>query len=202
MVLDETVRRRRARRVRALRSGRPFRGPCIDAFHHLVRTRLLVYMTYEVELAALTENDAAVGIDMGVSDRLTLSDGKTVRRQRKPNQQLARAQRRLVRFRDGSHRLRKSRVVMASRQHREPVCSRNDCYWTTTDLVRWLGLLVVEDHRIRNMMASAKGTLEKPGTKIRQLEGLWNFGLGAWGGIPQSRPSWYKVVHQGARMWR
>ena len=38
--------------------------------------RLFVNLTYEVELATLPESEAAVGVDMGVSDRLALSNGE------------------------------------------------------------------------------------------------------------------------------
>ena len=83
--------------------------------------RLFVNMTYEVEQAVLPKSDAAVGIDMGVSDRLALSTGETVKRRRKRNRQLERAQRRLSSCRKGSHRWRQRRAVLANHQHRERV---------------------------------------------------------------------------------
>ena len=55
--------------------------------------RLFVNLTYEVELAVLPGSDAAVGIDMGVSDRLALSNGERVGRRRKASKHLARMQR-------------------------------------------------------------------------------------------------------------
>ena len=58
--------------------------------------RLFINLTYEVELAALPGSDAVVGIDMGVSDRLALSNGERVGRRRKANKRLARMQRRLL----------------------------------------------------------------------------------------------------------
>ena len=44
--------------------------------------RLFVNLTYEVEQAVLPKSDAAVGVDMGVSDRLALSNGERVGRRR------------------------------------------------------------------------------------------------------------------------
>ena len=134
--------------------------------------RLFVNLTYEVELAALPASDAAVGIDMGVSDRLALSNGETVRRRNKPNAKLRRAQRRLSGCKKGGHRWRKRRAILANQQHRERIRNRNECHRITTKLVRRFGLLAVENLGIRNMTASATGTLENPGTNVRQKAGL------------------------------
>ncbi len=134
--------------------------------------RLFVNTTYEAELAALVESDVAVGIDMGVSDRLALSNGETVRRRRKPHKKLSRAQRRLSACRKGSHRWRKRRAVLANQQHRERVRNRNECHRVTTELVRRFGLIAVEDLQIKNMTASAKGTIEEPGRNVAAKTGL------------------------------
>ena len=134
--------------------------------------RLFVNLTYEVELATLPESEAAVGVDMGVSDRLALSNGEHVGRRRKPNAKLRRAQRRLSTCKRGSHRWRKRRAVLANQQHRERIRNRNECHRITTDLVRRFGLIAVEDLAIKNMTRSAAGTLENPGTGVAQKRGL------------------------------
>ena len=134
--------------------------------------RLFVNLTYEVELATLPESEAAVGVDMGVSDRLALSNGEHVGRRRKPNAKLRRAQRRLSTCKKGSHRWRKRRAVLANQQHRERIRNRNECHQITTDLVRRFGLIAVEDLAIKNMTRSAAGTLENPGTGVAQKRGL------------------------------
>ena len=134
--------------------------------------RLFVNLTYEGELATLPESEAAVGVDMGVSDRLALSNGEHVGRRRKPNAKLRRAQRRLSTCKKGSHRWRKRRAVLANQQHRERIRNRNECHRITTDLVRRFGLIAVEDLAIKNMTRSAAGTLENPGTGVAQKRGL------------------------------
>ena len=134
--------------------------------------RLFVNLTYEVEQAALPRTEAAVGVDMGVSDRLALSNEEHVGRRRKPNSKLRRAHRRLSGCRKGSHRWRKRRAVLANQQHRERVRNRNECHRITTDLVRRFGLIAVEDLAIRNMTRSAKGTIDNPGINVRQKSGL------------------------------
>ena len=134
--------------------------------------RLFVNLTYEVELAVLPGSDAAVGIDMGVSDRLALSNGERVGRRRKASKHLARMQRRLSKCRKGGHRWKQRRAVLANHQHRERIRNRNECHRVTTELVRRFGLIAIEDLAIRNMTASAKGTLENPGRNVRQKAGL------------------------------
>ena len=134
--------------------------------------RLFVNLTYEVELEALPGSVAAVGIDMGVSDRLALSNGERVGRRSKASKRLARMQRRLSGCRKGGHRWRKRKSVLANHQYRERVRNHNECHRVTTELVRRFGLIVLEDLSIRNMTASAKGTLENPGTGVAQKRGL------------------------------
>ena len=134
--------------------------------------RLFVNLTYEVEQTVLPKSDAAVGVDMGVSDRLALSNGEHVGRRRKPNAKLRRAQRRLSTCKKGSHRWRKRRAVLANQQHRERIRNRNECHRITTDLVRRFGLIAMEDLAIKNMTRSAAGTLENPGTGVAQKRGL------------------------------
>ena len=134
--------------------------------------RLFVNLTYEVEQTVLPKSDAAVGVDMGVSDRLALSTGETVSRRNKPNAKLRRAQRRLSGCRKGGHRWQKRRAVLANQQHRESVRNRNECHRVTTELVRRFGLIALEGLAIKNMTRSASGTLENPGRNVRQKAGL------------------------------
>ena len=134
--------------------------------------RLFVNMTYEVELEALPGSVAAVGIDMGVSDRLALSNGERVGRRRKASKRLVRMQRRLSGCRKGGHRWRKRKAILANHQHRERVRNRNECHRVTTDLVRRFGLIAVENLQVKNMTTSAAGTIEEPGTGVAQKRGL------------------------------
>ena len=120
----------------------------------------------------MPRTEATVGIDLGISDRLALSTGEVVKRRRKPNKRLIRAQQRLSRCKKGGHRWRKRKLVLANQQHRERVRNRNECHRITTDLVRRFGLIAVENLAIKNMTASAAGTLEQPGTGVAQKRGL------------------------------
>ena len=93
-------------------------------------------------------------------------------RRRKASKHLARMQRRLSKCRKGGHRWKQRRAVLANHQHRERIRNRNECHRVTTELVRRFGLIAIEDLAIRNMTASAKGTLENPGRNVRQKAGL------------------------------
>ena len=148
--------------------------------------RLFVNLTYAEERVALPVNADAIGIDMGVSDRLALSTGERVGRRRKPSKRLVRMQRRLSRCKKGSRRWQERRATLANHQHRERVRNRNECHRVTTDLVRRFGLIAVEDLLIVNMSKSAKGTLEKPGKKVAQKSGLnRSIAEQSWGMIRQ-----------------
>jgi len=134
--------------------------------------RLFVNLTYAVEQESLPLSSAVVGIDMGVSDRMALSTGEVLRRRQKPNGKLRRSQQRLSRCRKGSRRWKQRRATLANHQYRERVRNRNECHRVTTELVRRFGLIAVEDIAIKNMSASAKGTLDDPGKNVKQKAGL------------------------------
>ena len=133
--------------------------------------RLFVNLTYKGDQATLPRSDAAVGIDMSVSDRLVLSNGERVGRKRKVDKRLVRMQRRLSGCRKGGHRWRKRKAVLANHQHRERVRNRNECHRVTSELVRRFGLIAMEDPSIRDTTAWAKGTVEQPGRNVRQKTG-------------------------------
>ena len=115
---------------------------------------------------------STIGIDMGVTDRMALSNGHTIDRRTKPNDRLKVIQERLSRCKKGSRRWRERKAILANHQHRERIRNRNECHRITTELVRRYDLIAVEDLPIVNMTKSAKGTLEKPGKNVAQKSGL------------------------------
>ena len=134
--------------------------------------RLWVNLAYAIEHEPLQPNNSAVGLDMGVLDRVALSTGERLGRRRKPNYKLKRAQQRMSRCRKGSRRWKQRRAVLSNLQDRERIRNRNECHRITTDLVRRFGLIALEDLPIKNMTASAKGTMEQPGKQVSQKAGL------------------------------
>ncbi len=161
--------------------------------------RLFVNLTYVEERQPLHSSSTAVGIDLGVSDRIALSTGERIGRRRKPNSKLRRAQQRLSRCTKGSRRWKRRRAILSNQQHRERVRNRNACHEITTELVRRFGLIALEDLNIKNMSASAKGTAECPGRNVAQKSGLnRNILEQSWGMIRQQLT--YKAAWAGREL--
>ena len=83
--------------------------------------RLWVNMTYAVEQAQPNASGLAVGMDMGVTNRIALSTGEAITRRNKPNDKMVRAQQRLSRCRKGSRSWRERRAVLSNAQDRERI---------------------------------------------------------------------------------
>lgn len=126
-----------------------------------------------------------VGVDRGVTVSAALSTGELLScpglsgRERTRLKQL---QRRLARSKRGSNRGAKIRAAVARWKAREADRRKNWVERTTTDLARRFDLIRVEGLKIRDMTRSARGTVERPGRKVRQKAGL-NRGIlaNAWG---------------------
>ena len=134
-----------------------------------------VSIGYAIERESLpqpTPSTTAVGLDMGVAARITLSDGRSVGRRSTDGERVAHLQRRISRCRRGSNNRRKLVGQFARLRHREQVRNRNECHRVTTDLIREYGLIAVEDLSIRNMTRSEGGTVEEPGTNVKAKSGL------------------------------
>ncbi len=161
--------------------------------------RLWVNLAYAVEHEPLQPNNNAVGLDMGVLDRVALSTGERLGRRRKPNYKLKRAQQRMSRCRKGSRRWKQRRAVLVNAQDRERIRNRNECHRITTDLVRRFGLIAIEDLSIKNMTRSAAGTLENPGVGVSQKRGLnRSVAEQTWGMIRQQLT--YKAAWAGREL--
>ena len=120
-------------------------------------------------------SSTASGIDRGVVKLATLSDGsifegsKPLKRLAK---RLAREQRELVRKTKFSNNWKKQRDRV-SRLHIRIADARNDeIHKATTIISKNHAVIVLEDLHTKNMTASAKGTVDEPGSKIRKKAGL------------------------------
>ena len=114
----------------------------------------------------------AVGLDMGVSDRIALSTGERIATRRADWSRRSLLQQRVSSAKRGS-RTRRARVaVYGNFLDRERVRNRNQCHRITTALVRRFGVIVLEDLSISNMTRSAKGTEEEPGKNVSAKAGL------------------------------
>lgn len=123
-----------------------------------------------------TTTGSVIGLDMGVVATVTTSNGEhlTMPETLTPGEKSRRArlQRRLARQTKGSNRRQRTKQSLACLSAREVDRRNNWIEQTTTALVRDHDLIVVEDLKITNMVRSAKGTVEEPGTNVAQKRGL------------------------------
>lgn len=115
----------------------------------------------EVPVEALPATDTRVGVDMGISSFIALSDGQAVpgfKPGRKAQKEMRRRQRALARCKLGSNRRRKAKERV-SRLHRHTADARRTFHHqTAAKLVRENGLIAVED---LNIKAMARGILAR-----------------------------------------
>lgn len=143
-----------------------------------------------------------LGIDLGLAKFAALSDGAAI----DPLKALARQQRRLRRYqrsvsrkKKGSANRRKA-VARLGNLHRRIARQRSDwLHKLTTDLADTHPVIALEDLRITNMSASAKGSAEAPGKNVAAKAGL-NRGIldAAWGEF--RRQLTYKVQWRGGQV--
>lgn len=120
-------------------------------------------------------SESAVGIDLGVARFAALSDGTFIEGAnafKKYEKRLAFYQRRMARKAKFSANSRKAKMKI-TRLQRKIAYVRNDLlHKASTTIGKNHAIIVMEDLRIVNMTASAKGTVEEPGTNVRAKTGL------------------------------
>lgn len=118
---------------------------------------------------------SAVGIDLGIAKPIVLSTGQVIQLPRtteKERHKLATLQRKVARKTKGSRNQAKARMAVA-RFHARLARRRKDAaHKATTIIAKNHGLIVVEDLKVRNMTASASGTVDDPGRNVATKSGL------------------------------
>ena len=116
-----------------------------------------------------------VGIDMCIVNFATFSYGTVIaplNSFKKKRKRLKKAQRSLSRKKKGSKNRQKARKRVA-KIHNSIRNSRNDfLHKASTTVSKNHATVAMEDLKVRNMSASASGTLEEPGKNVRQKSGL------------------------------
>ena len=156
------------------------------------------------ETAPALDVAPTLGIDLGLAAFAATSDGDIVlplkalaRQQRR----LKHAQRALSRKKRGSAN-RKKAVARLGNLHRRIARQRSDwLHKLSTGLAEAHPVIAIEDLQVRNMSASAAGTIEAPGRNVRAKAGL-NRGIldAAWGEF--ARQLTYKAEWRGGRVFR
>lgn len=161
-----------------------------------------ISLSCEIEIEAPINEGVAVGVDRGVVNTLALSTGEmfsvpqslaTVDRRHRA------AQRVIARRKKGSKR-RQHAIRRAARLTAKRYRIRRDWHHKTAlSIARRFGVVVLEDLKIANMTASARGTIELPGKNVRQKAGLnrsiLNQGWGSFAAILD-----YKLKERGGAL--
>jgi len=119
---------------------------------------------------------AVVGIDLGITATATTSDGEHLIRGElltpAERARRCRLQRRLARQTKGSNRRAATKHALARLTAREVDRRKDWIEKSTTALVRDHDLIAIEDLAVVNMVRSARGTVDQPGTNVAQKRGL------------------------------
>ena len=142
------------------------------------------------------------GIDFGITDWATFDNGETIENPRWTRNELPRLadlQRQRSRKKKGS--LRYIRLTRQTARLYERIGNhrREFLHQETAKLVRACAVIATEELQLKNMSRSAKGTLEKPGRRIRQKAGLNREILSAGLGMAHQMLA-YKAVEAGTRL--
>ena len=121
---------------------------------------------------ALPASHLAVGMDLGIRKRLTLSTGEVFPRGQRNDARARKLARAASRCQKGSRTRRKRYARLARHRRRERIRVRNECHRITTAIIHMFGGICVEDLKIMNMTRSARGTVEEPGQNVNAKKGL------------------------------
>lgn len=118
---------------------------------------------------------ACVGIDRGVAIPFALSTGAvtylpdTIARREK---RIRRARKVLSRRKRGSKRYAQARRRLSKMTLQNARARNHTAHALTRRLASCFGMVAIEDLKIKNMTASARGTIEEPGSRVAQKAGL------------------------------
>ena len=137
-------------------------------------TGVEVDLVYTLPNAKPTGVHSTVGIDVGVNERLALSDHTTIEPREMDRTKEENLRRAISRCKKGSNRRRK-RVAQLSRHcRRQRDSNRNQCHRITSAIVKQYRRIAVEKITITitNLTGSAAGTIDNPGRNVAAKSGL------------------------------
>lgn len=115
-------------------------------------------LSCEVDAAATNDNGKSIGVDLGISSFIALSDGTLIpnpRRTRRASAEVRIRQRALARCKKGSRRRRKVRDRLASVQLQIRRARRTHHFQVAANLVRRFSTIAVEDLNVKGLAKSA-----------------------------------------------
>lgn len=158
-----------------LRRSRDISGTLLNATVSLTPLGWVIAFTCERQLTRGADTAGSVGIDRGVAATLMLSNGESFSvpsSLKAIDRSYRAAQRVLARRQKGSARRRKALARCARLAARRARIRRDWHHKVSSNIADQFRTVVMEDLKIRNMTATAKGTVEAPGVNVRQKAGL------------------------------
>lgn len=137
--------------------------------------RWFLCVAVEIPIAAPTPAGGAIGIDVGVAVPFMTSEGEALPFAPTPPRLSAREKRlrrELARCKRGSRRRHARRARLSAITRRIAARRKAQMHAITTAVARRWGVVAIEDLRVRNMTASAAGTVESPGRNVAAKAGL------------------------------
>jgi IS605 OrfB family transposase len=120
-------------------------------------------------------SDSEIGIDAGIRCFAAFSDGNMiegVNSFRKHEERLAREQRKLSKMEKGSNNWKKQKRKISKLHHTIANVRSDFLHKQSTDISKNHAKVFVEKLQIKNMSASAKGSIEEPGRSVKAKSGL------------------------------
>ena len=153
---------------------RPIEGEIRSLMIKQEGSKWFAFITVEVANAE-HHPGPAVGLDLGLTRLATLSTGEIIanpREGKRRERAIAESRRALARAQRGSKRRQRQKERLSRLKRREANARATYLHQQSAALVRRFGTIVVEDLLVRNMMRSAKGTIEEPGSQVAQKSAL------------------------------
>jgi putative transposase len=129
----------------------------------------------EQEVAApICQSQSAVGIDLGVVRFATLSTKEIIPaiNTHKLEEKLSKEQRKLSRKKIFSNNWKEQKQRVAQVHTKKANITKDFHHKVSTEISKNHAIVVMEDLRVSNMSASAKGTVEEPGRNVKAKSGL------------------------------
>jgi putative transposase len=185
-----------------LRLSRPVAGELRNVSLRQVRGRWLCAIQVQEADVAPADLAPTVGIDMGLAQFATLSDGQVIaplRARAQQQRRMRRYQKAVSRKKKGSCN-RKKAVARLAKLHARIAAQRADwLHKVSSQIVKEHPVIAIEDLKVAAMSASARGTAEAPGRKVKKKAAL-NRGIldAAWAEF--RRQLEYKTAAVGGRV--
>ena len=133
--------------------------------------RIKLQFVMEIEEQIKQPQDSPIGIDMGVSNLITLSNGTQINKKKEKNN-LLKLQRKVSKSKKGSNNRKKKRLLKQKEEQRVKERENGALHELTSSLVKQNNTFIIEDLDIQEMTKKEKGknTLHK-----NILESRWGY---------------------------